>query len=45
MKMAEGGKQKKRFPCTVCEYSAASSAKLKLHVKGVHEKIKDHACG
>ena len=28
------------FPCNICEYKAATTSKLKLHVRSVHERVK-----
>ena len=34
----------KRFSCTVCPKAFARREYLKIHVKNVHEKVKDHIC-
>ena len=44
-KMTEKNKMEKKFACKVCEYSTDRPSHLKVHIKAVHEKIKDHACG
>ena len=37
------GKDKKLFKCELCPYEA-SKTHVNIHVRGVHQKIKDHLC-
>ena len=36
--------QEKKFKCDKCDYKTAVSNSLKIHIKSVHDKIKDHVC-
>ena len=35
---------KKIYQCPHCQFKANQPSWLKVHVKGVHDKIRDHAC-
>ena len=36
--------RKKNFICDKCEYKGTSLCRLKMHIKSVHDKIKDNVC-
>ena len=34
----------KKFKCDKCDFKAISSSRVKVHIKSVHDKIKDNVC-